>query len=245
MRKFKPILIVVASFALLICIAYLATSGAKAAGKFTGCHLGLAGGYSVSNNKTSLDVPGGNLVTVDGFAGEGITGTATVGCDLQVDRFVFGAWADYNWVQDADTVISALNGAIDARTALKSSYAAGVRAGLLLNYDTYLYGLVGYSKANFDDVVLSISGTPVGSLNVPEMSGWMVGGGIEAMLPMPNTKIDLRYSATFYGRENMSLGGPLVLGFEPTVHNVRIGFSYLFSFDGMPNAPQASALLKP
>ena len=234
MKTYTPLAIITAAFGILVGVACLAT-GARAAGKWTGCHLGVAGGYSVSNTKAAIDVPGGNLITVDGFAGEGLTGTALAGCDLQLDRLVLGAWADYNW-HNADVALSAQNGTINIRSPLDSSWAVGGRAGLLFTPDTLVYGLAGYTRASFGDITLTSPG-PNGSLSIGDFNGWMAGGGIETSLPIAGMSLDLRYTYAHYDRSTIAVGGPVFLGFEPVVHSVRAGISYRFNFDGSNPVP--------
>lgn len=229
LKRYKPLAVVLISGAFLLWVAMLAT-GAKAAGKWNGCHLGAAAGYSISNTKTAIDVPGGNLVTVDGFAGEGLTGSIMAGCDVQMDRLVVGLWSEYSW-HDADVKITAGNGALALTSPLNSSWAIGGRAGVLVTYDTLLYGLAGYTRASFGDITLTSPG-PNGSLSVGDLKGWIIGGGMETNLPITNMTLDLRYTAALYERNDVTIFGPVVLGFEPVVHTVRAGVTYRFNFDG-------------
>lgn len=220
-------------FAAILGIGY--ATQASAAGKFSGCHVGAAAGYSITNAKTTLDAAPNNLLTIDGLGAEGMTGTLSVGCDMQFDRFLIGVWGDYSF-HDADIKLSALNGALTAGTGLDHSWAIGGRAGILLTYETLVYGLVGYTEATFNDMSAAVNGTTVGSVNVPDLSGWIVGGGVETKLPIPGMSLDLRYTAAMYDREDVGIAKGVSIGFEPTVHTARVGVKYLFSFDGMPKS---------
>ena len=208
----------VAIGAAIVAVGYF--NQAQAAGKWTGCYGGVAAGYSIANTKASFDAPGFNIATVDGFAADGSSAAVTAGCDMQLDRFVVGLFADYSW-SDVTGEISVFNGAAKLTANVDSSWAVGGRAGVLLTYDVLAYGLVGYTKTEGG-----------GNLNAPDLDGWLVGGGIETALPMPGFYLDARYTAALYDKASVGLFGPVVLNYEPVVHTARVGLNYRFNFDG-------------
>lgn len=90
--------------ALLLALASMAFAAPASAG-WHGCWVGANVGMSATDTETSLDFAATNIATVDGFAASGAQAGLGVGCDVQIERFVLGAFADYQWL-DGDFSIS-------------------------------------------------------------------------------------------------------------------------------------------
>jgi opacity protein-like surface antigen len=118
------------------------------AGPYTGCHVGAVGSYNAATVEDTF-----------GAEGYGIAGVA--GCDLQVDRFVVGAWGEYGTRTFDWSGID-----VDAK-----GWAAGGRAGIVVT-NTLLYGLVGYTD-------LEAEADYLGSI---DLTGIVLGGGAEVDL---------------------------------------------------------------
>jgi Outer membrane protein beta-barrel domain len=119
--------------ALVSALAIAAFATESRAANWTGCHGGVAAGFSTIT--TEEPFPSGADGTQLGIA---------AGCDYQFDdRLVFGALVGYEW----KTFDVGVPGEIDA-TAL----TIGGRAGLLLgrDRDTLAYGLLAYTNTEFD-----------------------------------------------------------------------------------------------
>jgi outer membrane immunogenic protein len=116
----------------------------------------------------------------NGLGGTGGFGTVQVGYDRQLDQhFVVGAFFDYDFAS-IDSKLSAglgVNGNThisgSASFNLTDSWTAGGRAGYLVNANTLVYGLAGYTEAQFD--------LPKGAHN-STFTGWTAGAGIETNL---------------------------------------------------------------
>lgn len=212
-------------------IAGMIWIGAQAASakSLTGCYGGAAAGYAVTLANTGLDVPGGNVITVDGLGSQGAAGTVTAGCDLSIDRFVFGAWGTHTW-HDQAIEITASNGAVSAKVDLSTSWALGGRVGFMFSPDAMLYAKAAYTRANFGDIVVTTPGGS-GSLAMPELDGWLIGAGAELATPISNLYVDASYSFSRYDRASLPIAGtPATLNVAPDVHEARLGLLYRFAF---------------
>jgi len=153
------------------------------ANTWTGFYLGAGGG----GGATSSDIKGSATLNklagtaeANGLGGMGGFGTVQVGYDRQLDQhFVVGAFFDY----DFDSIDSKLSAGLSykgntliggsASFNLTDSWTAGGRAGYLVNANTLVYGLAGYTEAQFD--------LPKGAHN-GTFTGWTAGAGIETNL---------------------------------------------------------------
>jgi hypothetical protein len=148
--SFRNVLIFVAT-AFALFMAYSAWNKADA-GSWTGCYVGGVGSYN------ALVEDGGG----DGVEGPGIA--ATVGCDIEREKLVLGAWGEYG-LRRSDT-------GTGGDEADAQGWAAGGRIGYLVHQHTLLYALAGWT-----DLTLSEDGWPD-----VDASGVLVGGGMEVPL---------------------------------------------------------------
>lgn len=212
-------------------IAGMIWIGAQAASakSLTGCYGGASVGYAVTLANTGLDVPGGNVITVDGLGSQGPAGSITAGCDVSIDRFVFGAWGAHTW-HDQAIKIDAMGGAVSAKLDLSTSWALGGRIGFMFSPDALLYAKAGFTRANFGDIVVATPGGG-GSLSMPDLDGWLIGGGAELATPISNLYVDASYTFSRYDRASLAIAGtPATLTVAPDVHEARLGLLYRFAF---------------
>ena len=161
---------------------------------WTGFYLGAGGGGGALNQDIKGDLSyaqrqiqdtatlnGGKGSTsiasadLNGLGGTGGFGTVQVGYDKQLDQhFVVGAFFDYDF-DDIGSKVSAklFSKSYSASVTLTNSWTAGGRAGYLVNPNTLVYGLAGYTEAHFD--------MPKGAQK-SDFSGWTAGAGIETNL---------------------------------------------------------------
>lgn len=149
-----------AGLALGLLFGLMTSPQANATGPWSGCGLGAHAAYVAGE------------LTAGGPVGLGSTGQAigaSVLCDLQMDRVVIGAFADYDhfW-GDLKTV------------GIQNDWTIGARAGLLVTPNTLLYGHAGWSQ-------LDVTGA--------KFNGWNFGAGTEMRLPTTAPLfVDLRYT---------------------------------------------------
>jgi hypothetical protein len=126
----------------VLSIAAFATESRAA--NWTGCNVGVSGGFSTVTAEPVL------------FGVDGTQIGLGAGCDYQVDRLVFGALAGYDW----KTFDVGGAGEIDA-TAL----TFGARAGVLLggDSDTLAYGLLAFTNTEVDDSDDDVDGFAYGA----------------------------------------------------------------------------------
>ncbi len=154
------------------------------ANTWTGFYLGAGGGAGAINSDIKGEATLFNALKgtaeANGIGGMGGFGTVQVGYDRQLDQhFVVGAFFDYDFAS-IDSKLSAglsiFNTPVVGGSAsfnLTNSWTAGGRAGYLVNANTLVYGLAGYTEAQFD--------LPKGAHN-GTFTGWTAGAGIETNL---------------------------------------------------------------
>ncbi len=170
---------------------------------WTGCYLGLGGGWGKFTEQTQLvttRVFGGippNTTFVDGLTqgGSGWLATAQVGCDYQfagpwgrglvVGAFADGDWSDIGGNHTGGDVNIGLQQGVEK---LRSSWSVGGRAGVLVTPQLLTYVSGGYTEARFDgfdyfSAVFPTIGVRNG-LQLPARThqGWFVGAGTEYAL---------------------------------------------------------------
>lgn len=194
------------------------------------CYGGVTAGYSVANTEASLDAIGGGpagIVSIDGLAAEGGSGGLLAGCDYRIQRFVIGAWGDYSWHNADFEVGSSLIGASILEASLERQWSAGGRLGAFVSDSTLVYGLVGFTRAEFGDITSPALGA---SLAVPEMDGIVYGGGIEVDIGS-GLILGAEYRYTDLDAESIGLiPGALALNLDPDIHSARAVLKYRFDF---------------
>ena len=134
-------------------------------------------GFSVDSGYDP-EVPAHDVTTrtKSSLADSGILGGVRLGYDQQFGRVVGGVFGEYNW-----SGISGHDG----------QWGLGARAGFLVNSNTLLYALAGYSQTEYDF-----------GFKKQTFGGAMVGGGVEVALTK-NVFVGAEYSHAFYGKETL------------------------------------------
>ena len=191
-----------------------------------------------------------------GFHG-GVFGVGA-GYDVQMgSRFVIGAFADANFSEmDNKNSLNlavgplSLNGDLNAR--IENLFMIGGRLGYLASPDTLIFGSLGYANADFSDLdfhaSVSVGGPPPlaridGTLiDGKRMSGFFLGGGIEARLT-DALALKAEYRYIDFGSEEVALLpalAPIVNNFVKTEVDpaAQIGMvSLVYRFGGRDPAP--------
>jgi len=213
-------------------LGIMATSAHAGAVNWSGIYGGGAIGYASATTETSLDVAGFNdVLTVDGFGGEGFAFTGVAGADAQIGNVVLGGWG--SWTADAlETTINAqVPGLISGdlvTTEIEQRWAIGGRAGYLVTDRTLLYALVGYTQAKMSDLKIP---PLAASFATPDLTGIVYGGGIEIQLER-GLFLRAQYTYSDFDRESIELAPGIGLDIAPHVQEASVGITYKFDAFG-------------
>jgi outer membrane immunogenic protein len=222
---------------------------------WTGCYVGGGIGSAMTNND-HRDVNTGVLGPAGSAGGPNLTtgargwfGTVGAGCDYQVDRFVFGVFGDYDFmdvkgdISTGGTVAPSLTGS----QKLDSQWAIGGRVGYVIVPQLMTYVSGGYTQAHWKSTNLTAFGAvnPTAVLPGATKGGWFIGAGDEyalSFLPGLFWKTEYRYSE--FDRANVTIndfatGVPSPLFTETQKfreHSVRSELVYRFNWGGAPMA---------
>lgn len=111
-------------------------------------------GYNMSNTELSADIfnreDSLNIARVDGFGGEGFSSDVQLGGDVQLGRFVVGAFGEYSF-GGTESEVSVFEGAGRLNVEQKDSYSILARAGVVTSdNNTLLYAATGYTWTEVD-----------------------------------------------------------------------------------------------
>lgn len=206
-------------------VALMATLLAFPANAAFYCYGGGSAGYTVSETELSLDAvpaPSG-IIVVDGISGSGGNVGLKLGCDVEHNRWVIGGWTDYTW-QDADfEVSSSLLPATVAKASIGNQFAIGGRLGYKVTEKTLVYGLIGWTKVQMDDLEVPVLNA---SFSVPDTEGLIVGGGLEVEL-LPNVVLGGEYRYADLDSVDINIApGFAKINADPDVHQFKVNLTY-------------------
>jgi outer membrane immunogenic protein len=132
-----------------------------------------------------------------------VFGTVQVGYDrLLGDRFLIGAFADFDFFKDSDLTFSSKKGfgSLNGKVEKDNLWTAGGRLGFLVTPRVLVYGLLGYSRMSLEGSLDAHFNGPGKDTNLPlkiddNVDGWTVGAGVETKLDQRlSLKLEYRYS---------------------------------------------------
>lgn len=210
---------------------------------WTGCYVGGGGGGSWVKSDVTEYLAGPPRVQVANpwsNGANGYFGTVEVGCDYQFDKFVIGAFGDY----DFGSIKGQFGNTAGARTGtekLSSQWAVGGRAGWVALPGLLTFVSAGYTQAKFDQFNIAQFGVAADSFfSSQTYKGWFIGAGDEyalSFLPGLFWKTEYRYSK-FDTVTKPSLLLPAGLpsafnyDFSKAEHSVRTELVYRFNWGG-------------
>lgn len=168
-------------------VKYKAPPPVVAAYSWTGCYVGIEGGGSWGRARSTSN--GTNNGVSNGTFGVAKTGTdisggligGTVGCNYQLNQWVFGLEGDGSWSGEKGSsfLVPPFNTAF--RENISQSWIATIRGrvGFVVNNNILLYGTAGGA---FADLTINEANTaPVapGATETHQYSGWTAGAGVE------------------------------------------------------------------
>lgn len=127
-------------------------------GSWSGLWAAALAGYSMSNSELNFDIfaetedgrESANLAHVDGFGGEGWDFTAQLGGDIQLGRFVVGAFGEYAF-GGIESKISIFEGSARLDVEQQDSASILARAGITTSdNNTLIYVATGYTWMNVE-----------------------------------------------------------------------------------------------
>jgi outer membrane immunogenic protein len=233
---------------------------------WTGFHVGVGGGLAFLQAKSSSDsylssnsgpffsnftAAGGERSDLGKF---GAFGTVEAGVDYQMDRFVVGAFTNFDFknlkAKSTSLAYGSCSGLCSATAAyhnvwykVGNSWDAGVRLGYLVTDRNLIYALGGYSGAQvssgvrLDEYITSIAGpfTPsVGASQSGWKSGFVLGAGWESAITDHITfKVEYRYADYGKAKSSYASSGGGYSSYarqsgDITVNSVRAVLGYKF-----------------
>lgn len=234
----KAVFAAMATAAFALIAGILVSQPGRAAG--LGCHVGILGGMSATNTKTTFDDPnfnfaGGNIATINGLGSNGSQIGLGGGCDVVVDKILLGAFADYVWHnQSFNGSIGGFGGAATLNIDLDRQWTIGGRAGVVISETTLAYLLAGYTNLSTN----GLNGAIVAA--VPDFNGIVLGGGIETAIGK-HVKLGLEYRHTNFDAQTVAWSvspfpGAPALGFsstlKPEMDSVFVKLSFGTDFFG-------------
>jgi outer membrane immunogenic protein len=217
---------------------------------WTGFYIFGGAGGGVWDADANIVTPAGVSLTRDQrLGGDGWFGTVGAGYDWQFNSsWVAGIFADGQF-GSLHGSLEDTNFSFEGREKLKTSYAAGVRLGILVAPNVLSYVNAGYTGSQWSGTTLTDLFGGAGSLTTPSFhrDGVFVGGGFENNLNIfgissPGLFMKTEYRAAYYNR--ITLPETAVVGtfpaesltFKPFVQTISTSLVYRFNWGGAPIA---------
>jgi outer membrane immunogenic protein len=196
---------------------------------WSGAYVGASLGYGSANHDIDVatDLLGPNLnANLPDLGGEGFVGSLHAGYSQQFDKFILGVQIDGTLGNiENDTSLSFGGDNLDYTLAMTDMYTLSLRGGYLVNSETQMYGLVGYSRGNFDGDLTSSVG-----LNADysfEMDGVTIGAGLETLVT-DAISLGIEYRMTQFEDYNLISAGVNSVDLETNVQTVQVFMNYRF-----------------
>jgi len=215
-----------------------------AAYSWTGCYVGVEGGGSwgrveSTSNGTNNGAPNGTLGVPK--SSSDLTGGlfgGTLGCNYQVNQWVFGIEGDGSWSgeQGSSSLLAPFNTLF--KEDVSQSWIATIRgrAGFVVNQKVLLYGTAGGAFADLrihEFNPTGVGGTLTGATETHQYAGWTAGVGVEWGFA-PNWSAKVEYLYMDLGRQDFfattATGCCTFQSTRLTDNIVRAGVNYHFNW---------------
>lgn len=214
-------------------LAVLAGAARAEGVRWSGVYVGATLGYGSTTTKADADITGvGTILSVDGLGSSGHTMGLVVGADLQIDRLVIGAFADWTkhdqtWSASSPLLAPGNLASLD----IESQWTFGGRAGITVG-NSLLYGLIGYTRMQTSDIDVPPAAL---TLAVPDLKGWVLGGGIDVALGN-GLFLGAEYRFTRFDSVDVAIvPGFASLNLDPETHEVKARLTYKLGTDALNN----------
>lgn len=206
---------------------------------WTGCYIGGNIGYGWAPTKWN-----DNGIEFASHTVDGIVGGGQVGCDYQVDRWVFGIQGMFDGAgmkgSSANLFLDPAGGVVDESKITWFATLTG-RLGYTVEPRTLLYvkGGIAWVHSKFNEccqptvLFLDEIGALLDGTASVTRTGWTVGGGLEHMFA-PNWSAFIEYNYIGLGTDTVTFSpinnapGPFNYHIEQNVHTVLVGLNYRF-----------------
>ena len=255
MKKFVLALSAIAAFTAPALAADMATKAPMRAApvayapSWTGFYLFGGGGGGLWNADSNVNDITGLAITRDQrMGGSGWFGTVGGGYDWQFSSWVLGIFGDAQFGDLRGSISDPAFG-IEGREKLRTSWAAGVRLGYLVEPNVLSYVNAGYSGSEWSGSSLSTlaagGGPTLATTPSFHRDGWFIGGGVENNLNIfgitaPGWFMKTEYRYAFYDRVSLpetDVASGLTVGaitFKPWVQTISTSLVYRFNWGGAP-----------
>ena len=224
---------------------------ARAHADWNQLYLSAGVGADALTDDGRITPPNGNgHIFYGGPVGGDLGWDVSAGIDAELDQmFVVGAFASFDWsnIDTQGTFHSSSTTVHVSAFDLNNAWSVGGRAGVLITPSTLVYGLLGYSWLDFDNLRVSAvdssgsrgGGGFSGMLNEPIRNGITVGGGIEQKIT-PNFSLKAEYRFTDLGDVHQAID-IVQIDQHSNVQMVRVGGAYRFDWDNVGSESAAPA----
>jgi outer membrane immunogenic protein len=197
---------------------------------WSGAYVGGALGYGSANYDIDINAPAlfGLNANLPDLGGEGFVGSLQAGYSQQFDKFILGAQIDGTWGNiENDTSISVAGQSLDYTLAMSNMYTLSLRGGYLVNPETQMYGLIGYSRGSFDGDLTSSAGIGLNADYSFEMDGVTLGAGLETLVT-DAISLGIEYRMTQFEDYNLISAGVNSVDLDTNVQTVQVFMNYRF-----------------
>lgn len=192
-----------------------------------GAYVGATVGYNFSGGDRVGVVPStGNAFSLGNLDIDGWKGSLRAGYRWQFGSLVMGSEIAF---EGGDVEDSFTNGAYQASTKLNHALSLRMKAGSVVQiFDSYVYGILGLTRAEFDYAVTGTGGNgPVSFDETYATNGYILGVGFERPISDQWT-LTGEYEYINFGSDKLTDGSGNTTKATPLFHTVKLGLNYNF-----------------
>ncbi|MET0279396.1 MAG: outer membrane beta-barrel protein [Pseudorhodoplanes sp.] len=204
--------------------------------KFTGCYVGGNIGYGWGSSEWHSPTFG----SIASHSTDGVVGGGQVGCDYQVDRWVFGIQGMFNGTGlKADSVNAVSSALVDSARIPWLATATG-RIGITGSPTLYyVKGGAAWVRTEYSECCLAIlPPAPPPNIVIPDgfanktRTGWTLGGGIEHIF-VEHWSVFVEYNYIKLSDSSVAFTGingwsNFNYNIDQNIHSVLLGVNYRF-----------------
>jgi outer membrane immunogenic protein len=194
---------------------------------WTGFYVGADGGYGWGNSSGTLADAAGAAVAPYSYGANGPIAGGFVGGNYQINQFVLGVEADWQWAD-----LTGNSGALPSGHTMSSTVKdyGSLRGRLGFAVDRFLiFGTGGWAWGNWSTSYAVNGFGPFYSNNASSTSGWTAGAGVEyAFTNNIIGRVEYRYTDLGSSSYTDVATNSSELGNKVTINDIRAGVSFKF-----------------